>query len=83
MGSRRFGEFAEYRWRRLLSVSLLKTSASPLPCDGLGCPHQRSIQGISRPRRWQRSIAARCRGSFVAAAQRSSWLPWLWQPWQK
>jgi hypothetical protein len=71
----------EYRWRRLLSGSLPKTAA--LSCDDPGSPHQRSIQGMSRPRRWQRSIAARCRGSFVAAAQSSSWLPWLWQLWQK
>ena len=83
MGIRRSDEFSEYRWRRLLPVSLLKTSAAPVPCDGLGRLHQRSIQGISRPRRWQRSIAARCSGSFVAAAQSSSWLPRLWQPWQK
>jgi hypothetical protein len=74
---------AEYRWRRLLSVSLPKTPASPLPRVDRGGPHQRLIQGMLRPRRWQRSIAARCRGCFAAAAQSSSWLPWRWQPWQK
>ena len=38
-------------------------------------PYQRSIHGTSRPRRRQRSTAAWYRGSFVAAAHSSSWLP--------
>jgi hypothetical protein len=61
-----------------LSASVRMTHGSSSPYSAAsGGPHQRSIQGISRPRRWQRSIAARCKGSLVAAAQSSSWLPWL------
>ena len=33
MENRRFGEFLEYRWRRLLSVALLKIRALRSLCD--------------------------------------------------
>jgi len=44
--------------------------------------YQRQIQGISRPRAWQRSTIAGCSFFPATAAQSSSWLPWLWHLWQ-
>ena len=37
---------------------------------------------FAMPSARQRSIAAGCRGSLVAAAHSSSWLPWLRHLWQ-
>jgi hypothetical protein len=55
---------------QIVQHSLIETvSQAQEPLDDRPGPQRRSIDGISRPRQWQRSIVASGSGSFVPAAQ--------------
>jgi hypothetical protein len=75
MGSRRFGAFSEYRWRRLPICRCAKDTLLVLAILPREAPTS-ALQGMPRPKRWHRSIAARRIGSAVAAAKSPGWFTW-------